>query len=165
MSDIYITWTLSGRKCRPHAVRTIYSELLGCKQIRNPMSCDGDEDDNKKNNNNYRLYYTVFFGTVHGYSILLAAVKLDDPWRLDFSRVYTLIDMSVNNPLYYIMYIGTQYTLCGLRRRIVWKCIKKKDQTATIGIRNIWALKVLLCTYPTCIYINVQNGCIRRIII
>lgn len=119
----------------------------------------------KKNNNNYRLYYTVFFGTVHGYSILLAAVKLDDPWRLDFSRVYTLIDMSVNNPLYYIMYIGTQYTLCGLRRRIVWKCIQRQDQTATISIRNIWALKVLLCTYPTCIYINVRDGCIRRIII
>jgi len=38
----------SGRKCRPHAARTIYSELLGCKQIRNPMSCDGDEDDSKK---------------------------------------------------------------------------------------------------------------------
>lgn len=61
----------------PHTARTIYSEVLrGCKQIRYPMSCDGDDRDDKKI---ITTVYTVLLGTVRGGSILPAAAEPDDP--------------------------------------------------------------------------------------
>jgi len=168
----------SGRTRRPvptHCTNNLLRNrylLRGCKQIRNPMSCDGDDDDGKKKIiiiiitiiQSIRTSYTR--GTVRGCSsILPATTETDDPWRLDFSRVYTLIDMSVNNPPYLWC---IQSTLCGLRRRIVWKRIQWQARPR-LERRNIWALKVLLCvpTLCVCIYIysNVQDGCIRRMII
>lgn len=62
----------------PHTARTFFSEVLrGCKQIRYPMSCDGDDDNDKKII--ITTVYTVLLGTVRGCSILPATAEPVDP--------------------------------------------------------------------------------------
>jgi len=120
------------------------------------MSCDGDEDDNKK----IIITAGYIIQPCSGQSTATASCppQLSPTIRdvlTSLGYILWLTCQSITRCT--IMYIGTQYTLCGLWRRIVWKCIQRRPDRGYRQRRNIWALKVSLCTYPTCIYINFKT--------